>query len=389
MKRLKYILLSLCCLTVMICSCVEEFNAQLPEGDSNLLVVDGNIISDSTCVFTLTRSFSLNEEGIPEDYNQINADVCVKGSDGSVYTGTSLGYGKYSVKIGTLNPQQTYHVEIVWEGSTYTSIPQQPLATEDMTLNFKQSSETSPVHIQITTPPSANGETSYYMWDYVEDWEIRTAYRCNAIFDPKAGEDGEGAIIEYDEPPYDQGWVHKEPYDILINSTANFQGNQLKEKTIYSIGNQDTRISHLYSTFVTQRKISKGEYEYYQCKERYTNDMGGLFTPQPSELPTNITCSDRSKRVIGYVGVNMNVSQQRMFIPTTEVCYEQAYRCVEYPPEHFGEANNKDIYYRGYQLSYYFVTPIGITMNWAETRCVDCRALGADPNARPDFWPDF
>ncbi|MBO5015927.1 MAG: DUF4249 family protein, partial [Bacteroidaceae bacterium] len=80
MKRLKYIVLSLCCLTVMICSCVEEFNAQLPEGDSNLLVVDGNIISDSTCVFTLTRSFSLNEEGIPEDYNQINADVCVKGS---------------------------------------------------------------------------------------------------------------------------------------------------------------------------------------------------------------------------------------------------------------------------------------------------------------------
>ena len=39
----------LCCLG----SCVDEFNAQLPESESNLLVVEGNIISDSTCVFNL------------------------------------------------------------------------------------------------------------------------------------------------------------------------------------------------------------------------------------------------------------------------------------------------------------------------------------------------
>lgn len=388
MKRLKYIILSICCLSLIVCSCVEEFNAVLPESDTDLLVVDGNIVSDSTVIFTLSRSFSINEESIPENYNQIKAEVTVIGSDGSNYKGKELGNGKYGVTIGTLNPQNNYHLEIIWEGNTYTSTPQKPLVTEDMTLNFKQSSETGPVHIQITTPPSADGETSYYIWDYVEDWEIRTVFRCCAVFDPKEGENG--TIIEYDEPPYDQGWVHKEPYDILINSTDNFQGNHLKEKTLYSIGHNDNRISHLYSTFVTQRKITKGEYEYYQCKERYTNDMGGLFTPQPSELPTNITCINKDKRVIGYVGVNMNVSQQRMFIPTTEVCYEQAYHCMEYGSEHFNGDDNKTIYLRGYQISFYSAPPMmPPIINWAPTNCVDCRALGADPNAKPDFWPDF
>ena len=68
MKRMKHIIATLGCLALLLfSSCVEEFNAQLPESDSNLLIVDGNIISDSTCVFTLSRSFSLNEEGIPED----------------------------------------------------------------------------------------------------------------------------------------------------------------------------------------------------------------------------------------------------------------------------------------------------------------------------------
>ena len=113
-------------------------------------------------------------------------------------------------------------------------------------------------------------------------------------------------IIEYDNPPYAQGWVHRLSKDILINSTANFNDNHLKDKILYSIDNEDVRLSHLYSTFVVQRRISKGEYEYYQCKERFTNDMGGLFTPQPSEMPTNLTCSDKNKRVIGYVGVNQN-----------------------------------------------------------------------------------
>ena len=391
---MKHIIATLSCFILLFLGgCIEEFNAQLPESESNLLIVDGNIISDSTCVFSLSRSFSLNEEGIPENYNQINADVCVKGSDGSIYSSTASGDGKYSIKIGTLSPKHTYHIEIKWEGDTYTSIPQEPLITEDLSLTFSQPDNDGPVHVQLSTDQPANNETAYYTWNYIEDWEIRTNLRSNAEFNPK-----DSSLIIYDYFPYAQGWAHQVSKEILINTTANYSNNQFKEKKLYSINNQDPRLSHLYSTFVVQRKMTKGEYEYYQCKERFTNDMGGLFTPQPSELPTNLSCSDENKRVIGYVGVNMNVSIKQLYIPTTEVNYVQNYRCEDTEQaelltklKDYGIKNTADMYYYGYRVSYYLergplLPPL---IRWAEYKCVDCRAFGADPDGRPDFWPDF
>ena len=386
MKRILHILLN-CMLLCCLGSCVDEFNAQLPESESNLLVVEGNIISDSTCVFNLSRSFSLNEEKIPEDYDRIAAKVMVIGTDGSQYTATQTGNGAYTIEIGTLSPQHSYHLQIDWEGNTYTSAPQQPLVTEDMELSFDQPEEYGAVHVRVSTTPNSNNEVSYYIWDYVEDWEIRTEYRCKAIFDPTIGD--YGGIIEYEEPPYDQGWVHRESKDIYVKSTENYQDKRLNKAMLYSIASNDPRISHLYSTFITQRKVTKGEYEYYQCKERFTNDMGGLFTPQPSELPSNITCVDGKKRVIGYVGVNMNVSKQRLYIPTTEVQYEQDYVCVQNEPSFFQADSDKSIYYMGFRISYYLAPPMApAIIKWAAEKCVDCRAFGADPDGKPDFWPN-
>lgn len=377
---------------LLFSSCVEEFNAQLPESEISLLVVDGNIVSDSTCIFTLSRSFSLNEEEFPEDFNQIKANVAVKGKDGSLYTGTSLGKGQYSVKVGKLNPQQTYYLEINWEGNTYTSTPQQPLVTEDLSLKFTQPDENGPVHVHFSTKSTIDNEPGYYIWNYIEDWEIRTTYRTNAEYNPI-----NSTIIVYDDFPYDQGWVHKESKEIYIHSTANFNDNRFTDKILYSIPNHDHRLSHLYSTFVIQRKMTKGEYEYYQCKERFTNDMGGLFTPQPTELPTNLSCNDKNKRVIGYVGVNMNVSIQQLYIPTTNVNYIPNYNCTNTEEleliaklSHLNIENPHELYFYNYRVSYYMdrgmLPPI---IKWAEAQCVDCRFFGAIPDAKPDFWPDY
>lgn len=60
---------------------------------------------------------------------------------------------------------------------------------------------------------------------------------------------------------------------------------------LYSIKADNNRVFHHYSTLVKQRKISRGEYEYYQEKIKINEEMGGLFIPQPSELPTNIICN--------------------------------------------------------------------------------------------------
>ena len=49
--------------------------------------------------------------------------------------------------------------------------------------------------------------------------------------------------------------------------------------------------------------------------------MGGLFVPQPSELPSNIRCESSNKQAIGYVGVSLNVAEYRIFISTDDIQY--------------------------------------------------------------------
>ena len=130
MNNAKYIVTWICLLWLTIGSCVDKFNAHLPESSTRVLIVEGNIISDSTVVFSLSCSFPLNVEGIPQDYNKIDAEVSVVGSDGSCFNGTSLGDGKYQVVIGSLNKDASYSLKIVYEGDIYTSEPQYPLETE-------------------------------------------------------------------------------------------------------------------------------------------------------------------------------------------------------------------------------------------------------------------
>ena len=48
---------------------MDKFNAHLPESSIGLLIVEGSIISDSAVVFSLSRSFSLDVEGVPPDFN--------------------------------------------------------------------------------------------------------------------------------------------------------------------------------------------------------------------------------------------------------------------------------------------------------------------------------
>ena len=68
--------------------CVEEFEAKINDVGIDGLVIEGNIISDSTVVFKLSRTLPLTQTeenaGLFDDRWVKDADLAVKGSDGSV-----------------------------------------------------------------------------------------------------------------------------------------------------------------------------------------------------------------------------------------------------------------------------------------------------------------
>ena len=91
--------------------------------------------------------------------------------------------------------------------------------------------------------------------------------------------------------------------------------------------------------------MSKEGYEYYLNVQQQNEEMGGIFTPQPSEIQGNISCiSQPGRRTIGYVGVYKNISEKRIYIHPNE---------IKRPPLYSGceEVSDSEMDEQGYTLS--------------------------------------
>ena len=112
----------------MMIGCVEEFDAGVKGMSAEGLVVEGNIVSDSTVVFQLSKTMPLTNSnealGNLGAYMVVNAELQVIGSDGTSWQGESIGLGRYQVEIGTLQPDVEYHLEIEYDGDVFRSEPQ-------------------------------------------------------------------------------------------------------------------------------------------------------------------------------------------------------------------------------------------------------------------------
>lgn len=145
-----------------------------------------------------------------------------------------------------------------------------------------------------------------------------------------------------------------------------------------------------WSGLVQQRAITKAEYEYERARLQAGTEMGGLFTPQPSALPTNIHCLTSSKHVIGYVGCSMNTSERRFFIDADDYSIYNPIRedlrmWVEDPSPEWC----KLLVNRGMFLCEWIderMNPNGtLRTAWAFPHLLDVRSKGAYID-EPDFW---
>lgn len=360
---------------VLAVGCVEEFDAGASVGYKEGLVVEGNIISDSTVVFKLSKTLPLSQVNDKTDYASVDAEICVKGNDGTAWIGVRNKPGEYQVEVGTLKPDVEYCLEILYKGDTYQSEPQKPLEAVGIGgLSFSQPDPEGSVVIQLETQKGDSPQ--YYLWYYEEDWEVRTHFRTTALYDPVLDK-----IIKYDQAPVARGWRHSGTDKILLGTTEANVEHRVMGKTLQTIENTDRRLCHLYSIRVQQRNLTRKEYEYYQVRSKLNYEMGGLFSPQPSELPTNITCSDPSCKVIGYVGCNRGVSYGQLYIKESDVTYVDDYMCG------IGQApggSSKEKYEAGFQIGE--MTEQGV--EWVMRGCADVRYWLADPMGRPSWWPE-
>ena len=310
MKVLPFYLITLLLLTLS--GCIEEFEADISDEDSDLLVVEGAICSSQLNKFILSRTQPVNTSHVPRMVT--GAKVSVRGTDGSDFTMQEAD-GYYTCWIDALSPDVDYYLHIETDGEVYESDPQKPLRTEKIEeVTIVQETPESNIDVLVTPEaPFDPTKANYYSWTYNETWEVHPDYTTVIYFD-----------IKTMEPIYDphqfptRGWKNVSSSSILVGSSLSYEAQHIRQVKLYDIDRTNERMFFRYSGLVQQRAVSKAEYEYHLARRQASSEMGGLFTPLPSALPTNVHCLTSDKHVIGYVGCSLNTSAYRFFLESTD-----------------------------------------------------------------------
>ncbi len=315
MKGTKYYALCIInyALLIMLSGCIEEFEADIPSEDTDLLVVEGTICSGKLNKFVLSRTQTVNSSDTPLMVK--GATVSVHGSDGSSYM-AQANDGYYSCWIDELAPDVAYYLHIEADGEVYESKPQKPLRTENIAeVRGVQDTPDSDINILITPDaPFESDHTNYYSWTYDETWEVHSDYTTTVFYDIEIMK----AVIKPNQFPW-RGWKDATSSTIMVGGGANYDGQHIRNLKLYDIGHSlDERMYYRYTSLVHQRAITKAEYEYELARRQAGLEMGGLFTPQPSALPSNIHCLTSNRHVIGFVGCSMNTSEYRFFLDASD-----------------------------------------------------------------------
>ena len=322
MKQRKTLYYVLCLIfgTFALSSCIDEYEADISAEDSNLLVVEGTICSAEWNKFYLSRTQDIKSSYGPRMVT--GASVSVHGSDGSEYKAQATD-DYYSCWIDQLNPDVEYYLHIEADGEVYESEPQRPLRTENIaSVVGVQNTPDSHIDVLVTpdTPFDAD-KTNYYSWSYIETWEVRPEYTTYVYFDTER-------MMKVDTLGMfpDRGWRNAIGSNILVEASTHYDGHHIQQLKLYDIDNSDERLFYKYSGLVQQRAISKDEYEYERARRQASSEMGGLFTPLPSALPSNIHCLTAHKSAIGFIGCALNTAKYRFFFDSRDFSVNRTYK---------------------------------------------------------------
>lgn len=386
MMKLKRSIYYVLCLILGVCSlssCIEEFEADLPAEDSEVLVVEGAICSGKLNKFILSRTQAIRSYESPRMVS--GANVIVRGSDGSEIVAHEVD-GYYACNIDALSPDVTYYLHIETGGEVYESEPQKPIRTEKIEdVRGVQNTPTSDIDVLVTpAAPFEADHANYYSWTYDETWEVHANYSTHMYFDV------ETMTRVYKNNLFPEiGWKDATSSTIIVGGSPNYEGQHIQRLKMYDLSRDNERMYFRYSALVHQRAISKAEYEYEQARRQAGSEMGGLFTPQPSSLPTNIRCLTSSKNVIGFVGCSLNTSEYRFFLNAEDfsIAYPK-YEDQRVWLENCTEEACCKMVEKGYFLCEWEDERISfgpLRTAWAKENQLDVRYKGAYIE-EPDFW---
>jgi len=328
MNKIIIYILSFVFSVCVLSSCIDEYDVEM-KGNGHTVIVEGEILSNSLCVINFSRVLQSDNDDFDYKIRRITLD----GSDGSSCNGYNFN-GYWCLSVNKLNPDVEYSVHVFTEEDEFATLPSKPLYSDNVTsVSYSLHSNREELHIDVTTQEDGKTE-KFYKWDYVEDWEVHTPYSTPFRYDPICD-----SIIRLDNPPkLDVGYGHHVCTSPIYASNENYDYGAIKDLKIHAIDYTDDRLQYIYRIRVRQLAISRAEYDYYKACEQYTEGMSGIFTPQPSYLPSNfrhvkhngVAVKEGQKidgvtKISGYIGIRGNAPTTDLYIYTSKVPYHNTH----------------------------------------------------------------
>jgi hypothetical protein len=363
-------------------ACKESYDAPVKSTRNAYLVVDGfiNNGTDSTYVH-LTHTFTLDDSSrvTPE----LRAKVTVEGKSNGSYSLQEWGGGVYGIPSLALNTAQPYRLHILTAaGKEYVSDYLELKTSPPIDSISWQRTAAGNVQIYANTHDPQNA-SHYYRWEYQETWEFNSAYY---------------AILKYVNHkiaplfpnPYYTCWKYASSTSILLGSSTKLSTDEISQAPLALIPSGSWKLQIRYSILVRQYVLTADAYNFWQQMQKNTEQIGSIFSPQPSEPKGNVhSLKDPTEQVIGFVSAG-TFRQQRIFITPGQI--------PDWHSDPYFTCSLLDIpedsleYYLGGSS---FILPVDYSptssgqgpprYDIADAYCVNCTLTGT--NIKPSYWP--
>lgn len=377
---------------ILISGCLEPFNADVPDEDLNLLVVEGYINAGSGVTRIALSRISPLSQG-DEILHERNAEVRIESEDNESYLLTETDAGIYLSDTLELPTDKQYQLLIKCSnGKEYASELQSVKITPPIdSLHWEWRDQ---LYIYANSHDNQS-VTHYYTWTYYEDWLIKSQYESLIFYN--SGSNSIEARFPAAALKLFHCWKKATSGELILASSRSLATDAIKYP-VASIPNSSEKLQEEYGIFVNQRTMTEEEYNYLMLIKKNSQQTGSFFDPMPSQLFGNIhQVNDPKETVIGYIG-SYTTERNHLFISKSDVpviplqqkCPETDF---EYTEENLRAFLSDPLVLLPYQVYYEDGDSVENKRRVLAypAYCMDCRLLGGT-NINPnwsDTYPDW
>src|SRR5579859_3190476 len=332
---------------IILDSCVDKFNLNLPQSDQ-LLVVDG-MITDEPGPYTVKLQWSSSsDELIPSAQYISGAQVIIKDSLGGAETLTEVGYGNYQTSPNGIQgePGKTYHVEIKTpDGKTFSSIPeklQSAGAIDSLYFEFEQK-----VAIANGVPVPANGfniyingsvpaNQKYLKWNWTGTYEVYTHPELVTV--PNTGMPGLPSFLaaplpcsgyitsdyvtiqQVDMCMCCRCWYNKSQEAPILSNSQLIVNNRFNEMNVAFIPATARFFYQKYHFEIQQLSTTETTYNFWKLVLAQINGSSSLFQPPIAKINGNVLGQNTNDRALGIFSV-CGVKRKVIWIYRSDIPY--------------------------------------------------------------------